>query len=62
MAKMITMTLEDYAELRSASITLTRLYECGVENWDGYAYAMYGDNIPLKEADNGKKAAILPDL
>jgi len=36
----VTITLEDYAELQAASDKLDALEAAGVDNWEGYDFAM----------------------
>lgn len=36
----ITITKDEYAELRDAQIVLSCLYAAGVDNWEGYSHAL----------------------
>jgi hypothetical protein len=39
-AETITITVAEYEELLDAQLKLTHLEGAGVDNWDGYDYAM----------------------
>lgn len=38
--KTITISVEEYEDLKSDKRTLDKLYAAGVDSWDGYDFAM----------------------
>ena len=40
MGEMVTISYEEYIRLQKAEDTLNALYGAGVDNWEGYDFAM----------------------
>ena len=51
MDEMITISLDEYQELRNDQAFLAALSEAGVDNWDGFAYAHELYIPPYKDLD-----------
>jgi hypothetical protein len=47
----VTITKKEYEELKDADEMLTALYAAGVDNWEGYDYALenYEENSKSKD-------------
>lgn len=48
----ITISLKYYTDLKRDSITLSKLEAAGVDNWEWYGEALYGDEDDFDDEDD----------